>query len=52
MQELATGSRGWLAACKPPEVAHVPSKIEIEASCQLEHYKIKSTDWPFNYLVA
>ena len=51
-QGLATGSRGWLAACKPPEVAHVPSMLEVEASCQLEHYWIKSTDWTFSYLAA
>ena len=49
---LMTGSRWWLAACKPPEVAHVPSMPEIEASCQLEHYRTKSTNWPFSYLVA
>ena len=23
-----------------------------EASCQLEHYKTKSTDWSFSYLAA
>ena len=47
-----TGSRGWLAACKPLEVAHVPSMPEVEASCQLEHYKTKSIDWLFSYLAA
>ena len=41
-----------LTACKPPEVAHVPSMLEVEVSCQLEHYKTKSTDWPFSYLTA
>ena len=49
---LITGSRWWLAACKPPEVAHVPSMLGVEASCQLEHYKTKGTNWPFSYLVA
>ena len=38
--------------CKPPNVAHVPSMPEVEASCQLEHYRTKSIDWPFNYLAA
>ena len=42
--DLATGSRRWLAACQPPEVAHVPSMPKVEASCQLEHYMTKSTD--------
>ena len=51
-QGLATGSHEWLAACKPPEVAHVPSMPEVEASCQLEHYSTKSTDWPFSYLAV
>ena len=45
-------NRGWLAASKPPEVAHVPSMPEVEASYQLEDYKIKSIDWPFSYLTA
>ena len=45
-------SRLDLAACKLPEVAHMPSMLEVEASCQLEHYKTKSTDWSFSYLVA
>ena len=51
-QELATGSREWLTACKPPEVAHVPNMPEVEVSCQLEHYKTKSTNWPVSYLVV
>ena len=25
---------------------------EAEASCQLEHYRTKSTDWPFSYLAT
>ena len=37
---------------KPPEAAHVPSMPEVEASYQLEDYKIKSIDWPFSYLTA
>ena len=32
-QGLVTGSRGLLAACKPPEVAHMPSMPEVELSC-------------------
>ena len=51
-QGLATRPRGWLAACKPLEVAHVPSTLEVEASCQLEHYRTKSTVWPFSYLAV
>ena len=43
-QGLATGSRGWLATCKPLEVAHMLSMPEVEVSCQLEHYKTKSAD--------
>ena len=38
--------------CKPPNDEHVPSILEVEALCQLEHYKTKSTDWPFSYLAA
>ena len=38
--------------CKPPGVEQVPSMPEVEALCQLEHYRTKSTDWPFSYLVA
>ena len=41
---LATGSHGCLVACKPLEVAHVPSMPKVEASCQLKYYKTKSTD--------
>ena len=26
--------------------------IEAEASCQLEHYRAKSPDWPFSYLTV
>ena len=39
-------------SCKPPNVEHVPSMPEVEASCQLEHYRTKSTDLPFGYLAA
>ena len=50
------GTRDWISrvarGCKPPNVEHVPSMLEIKASCQLEHYRTKSTDWPFNYLVV
>ena len=46
------GSRGWITACKPLEVAHVLSMPEVEVSCQLEYYRTKSTDWPFSYLTA
>ena len=48
--DLAGGLR--LAACNPPEVAHMPSMPKVEASCQLEYYRTKSKDWPFSYLVA
>ena len=51
-QGLATRSCRWLAACKLLEVEHVPSTPEVEASCQLEHYRTKSTVWPFSYLAA
>ena len=51
-QGLVTGSHRWLAAWKPPEVAHVPSMPEVEVSCQLEHYWIKSIDCTFSYLAA
>ena len=29
--DLVIGSRGWLAACKSPKVAHVPNMLEVEA---------------------
>ena len=51
-QRIAIRSHGWLAACKPLEVAHMPSMPEVEISCQLEHYRTKSTDWLFSYLTA
>ena len=47
-----TGSRGLLTACKPLEGAHVPNMPKVEASCQLEHYRTKSTNWPFSYLTT
>ena len=46
-QECArkTGTRDWISrvtrGCKPLEAAHVPGMPEVEASCQLEHYKTK-----------
>ena len=39
--ELATQSS---REAKSPNVEHVPSKPEVEASCQLEHYRTKITD--------
>ena len=49
-------THNWISrvacTCKPPNVEHVPSMPEVEASYQLEHYRAKSTDWPFSYLVA
>ena len=50
------GTRDWILwvtrGCKSPETAHVPVMLEVEASCQLEHYKTKKDNWPFNYLVV
>ena len=50
------GTRDWISRVargyKSPNVEHVPSMPEVEASCQLEHYMTKSTDWPFSYLAA
>ena len=50
------GTRNWVSRVahgfKPPNIEHVPSMPEVEASCQLKHYRTKSTDWPFNYLAA
>ena len=40
-QELAAGSRVWLAAASRQNVAHVPSMPEAEASRQLLHYRTK-----------
>ena len=51
-QGLVTGFHEWLTTFKPPKVAHVPSMPEVKASCQLEHYRTKSTDWPFSYLAV
>ena len=47
-QGLATGSHSY----KSPNDEHVPSMLEVEVSCQLEHYRTKNTDWPFSYLTA
>ena len=38
--------------CKPPEAAHMAGMTEVEASCQLEHYRTKKDNWPFNYLAV
>ena len=38
--------------CKPLEAAHVLGMPDVEASCQLEHYKTKKDNWPFSYLTA
>ena len=49
-------TRDWISrvarGCKLPNVEHVPSMLEVETSCQLEHYRTKSTDWPFSYLAT
>ena len=51
-----TKTRDWISqvtrGCKPREDAHVPGMSEVEASCQLEHYRTKQNNWPFCYLVA
>ena len=44
--------RSWNSRLDLEDVEHVPSMPEVEVSCQLKHYKIKSTDWPFNYLAT
>ena len=50
------GTHDWISrvarGCNPPNVEYVPSMPEVEASCKLEHYRTKSTDWPFSYLAA
>ena len=50
------GTRDWILrvahGCKLPDVEHVPSMLEFEASYQLEHCKTKSTDWPFSCLAV
>ena len=46
-QECArkTGTRDWISrvtrGCNPPKGAHVLSMPEVEASCQLKHYRTK-----------
>ena len=46
-QECArkTGTYDWISrvtrGCKLPEVAHMLGMPEVEASCQLEHYRTK-----------
>ena len=57
-QECArkTGTRDWISRVthgyKPLEAAHVPGMPEVEAWCQLEHYKTKKDNRPFSYLAA
>ena len=53
-KEVGTHNQiSWVArSCKSPNVEHVPSKPEVEASCQLEHYRTKSTDQPSSYLTV
>ena len=50
------GTRDWISrvarSCKPPNVEHMLSMLEVQAPCQLEHYRTKSTDWSFSYLTA
>ena len=50
------GTHDWISrvtcGCKSLEAAHVLGMLEVEVSCQLEHYKTKKDNWPFNYLVA
>ena len=40
-----TGTRDWILQAtrgyKPPEAAHVPGMPEVEALCQLGHYRTK-----------
>ena len=38
--------------CKPPDAAHVPSILEGEQSCKLEHYRTKQDNWPYGYLAT
>ena len=51
-----TRTHDWISLVahgyKLSNVEHVPSMPEVEASCQLEHYRTKSADWPFSYLVV
>ena len=51
-----TGTRDWISwvahGYKPLNVEHVPNMLEVEVSCQLEHYRTKSTDWLFSYLMV
>ena len=49
---LATGTRNWLVSGDSPEMAHMWSMQEGEASWQLDHYRTKSTIWPFSYLAT
>ena len=46
------GTRGWLVAPSRQNDAHVPSMPEVEASCQLLHYRTKVSGWPGRLLVA
>ena len=51
-QELAVGSRVWLAAASRQNDAHVPSVPEAEASHQLLHYRTKVPGWLGHLLAA
>ena len=52
----SAGTCDWILqvahGCKLPDVEHVPSMSEVEASCQLDHYRTKKDNWPFSYLAA
>uniref|UniRef100_A0A7N2LT81 Cation-transporting P-type ATPase C-terminal domain-containing protein n=1 Tax=Quercus lobata TaxID=97700 RepID=A0A7N2LT81_QUELO len=49
-------TRGWASRVtrgyKPPDAAHVPSMLEGEQSCKLEHYRTKQDNWPYGYLAT
>ena len=51
-----TETRGWDSrvthGCKLPDAAHVPSMLEDEQSCKLEHYRTKQDNWPYGYLAT
>ena len=51
-RDLPLGLGGGSRLASRQKVAHMPSMPEVEASCQLEHYRTKSIDWSFSYLVA
>ena len=49
-------TRGWASRVtrgfKPLDAAHVPSMLEGEQSCKLEHYRTKQDNWPYGYLAT